>query len=94
MNRTLFRHAEDCTEAQRFWLRNLPNQNVSQHAKILKEKYNHIAYPDDLFYKTHKIAIKDFVEKLESTEDKHTVLFSLFEDESHKTGRRGVANLK
>ena len=58
------------------------------------EKYDHIAYPDDLFYKVHKISIKDFLEKLESAQDKQSVLLSLFDDESHKTGRRGVSDLK
>jgi len=43
----------------------MPGKNQSPSAELLKTKHNHIAYPDDLFYKTHKITIKDFVEKLE-----------------------------
>ena len=64
LNRTLYRSAEDCTDAQRFWLRNEPS--LSDSGKLMLEKYDHIAYPDDLFYKVHKISIKDFIEKLES----------------------------
>lgn len=60
----------------------------------MKEKYGHIAYPDDLFYKTHKISTKDFLEKLETSSDKKQALLQLFEDESHKTGRRGVSSVK
>ena len=83
LNRTLYRQAEDCTKAQRFWLRNQPGRDQSEQAKLLREKYNHIAYPDDLFYRTHKITIKDFVEKLEVSQDKDATLLKLFEDESH-----------
>lgn len=35
----------------------------------MREKYNYIAYPDDLFYKTHKISLANFIESLEKHED-------------------------
>ena len=69
MNRTLYRSAEDAKDTNNFWLRNEPS--MSDSGKFMLEKYNHIAYPDDLFYKVHKISIKDFLEKLESAQDKH-----------------------
>jgi hypothetical protein len=64
LNRTLYRSAEDSNDARVYWLRNEPS--LSESGKLILEKYGHIAYPDDLFYKVHKISVKDFIEKLES----------------------------
>lgn len=47
-----------------------------------------------MFYDTHKITIGNFLEKLEQSADPQSLIDKLFDDESHRTGRRGVKNLK
>lgn len=74
------------------WLRNMRQESDGQ--KELRTKYKHIAYPDQMFYDTHKITIGNFLEKLEQSENPQSLIDKLFDDESHRTGRRGVKNLK
>jgi hypothetical protein len=49
------------------WLRNMRQESDGQ--KELRTKYKHIAYPDQMFYDTHKITIGNFLEKLEQSEN-------------------------
>lgn len=93
LNRTIYRSPETCTPEQLFWLRNPPRKETELMTQ-LREKYGLIAYPDDLFYKTHKITHQDFFDKLEASDKPDAILEKLFDDESHKTGRRGVLSLK
>lgn len=51
-------------------------------------------YPDDLFYKTHRLTHQNFIEKLEQSSEPQAVIDALYDDESHGTGRRGVLSLK
>jgi hypothetical protein len=60
----------------------------------LRLKYGYIAYPDDLFYKTHKITVKDLLDKVDASSEPKELLNKLFDDASHSTGRRGVLNMK
>ncbi len=53
-----------------------------------------MTYPEDLFYKTHKISLANFTEKLEASTEPLALLDKLFEDPSHGTGRRGVLSVK
>jgi len=49
-------------------------------------------YPEDLFYRTHKISRKDLLSKLESSSDPSLVIEALYEDEATQ-GRRGTLAL-
>lgn len=91
MNRTLYR-GSDCTAEERFWLRNPKNESDLQHE--MRVKYNHITYHEDLFYKTHKISMQNFIEKLEESSEPQSLIDKLFLDPSHGTGRRGVLSVK
>lgn len=62
LNRTLYR-GKDCTDRERHWLRN-DSSDRSEHQNEMMEKYNYIAYPDDLFYKTHRISLENLLEEL------------------------------
>lgn len=53
-------------------------------------------YPEDVFYKTHKITRKDFLNKLDkasSNEEREKLILSLYDDDMTR-GRRGVLSLK
>lgn len=53
-----------------------------------------MTYPEDLFYKTHKISLANFTEKLDASTEPYTLIDKLYEDPSHGTGRRGVLDVK
>lgn len=52
-------------------------------------------YPEDLFYKTHKISRKDFIDQLKSatTDQQEQMIMKLYEDDSQQ-GRRGVLTVE
>jgi hypothetical protein len=60
----------------------------------MRIKYSHITYPEDLFYKTHKISLQNFHEKLEESSEPQKLIDALYLDPSHGTGRRGVLSVK
>jgi len=92
LNRTLYREKDVCTPEQLHWQRRVRKETALMTE--IRSRYGLIAYPDDLFYKTHKISHQDLLDKLESSEDAQAEIAKLFDDESHGTGRRGVLSLK
>ena len=51
------------------WLRN-KRVTESDTEKALREEFNlKIVYPEELFYRTHKISQKDLLEKLRGSND-------------------------
>lgn len=98
MNRTIYRSpAFEGANAAFLWhLRNKrPELNAEEAA--LKDEFNlKIVYPEEMFYKTHKVTQKDFLEKLrEASNDAELkdLINGLFEDDS-VCGRRGVKTLR
>jgi len=52
-------------------------------------------YPEDMFYKVHKISRADFLAKLEgaqSGEEREKIILGLYDDEAQQ-GRRGILSL-
>ena len=72
LNRKIYKENDDT------WLRNQKTKEnlsmLSPGEKELLAKFNKYGvkyvYPEDLFYKTHKISRQDFISKLESLEGK------------------------
>jgi len=94
LNRTLYRDADVCTPEQMYWLRNHPGKE-SELQKELREKYNiKKSYPEELFYKTHKKTMQNFVDELNKSEEPQKLIDALYDDESHGMGRRGVLTVK
>lgn len=88
LNRTIYYDEQE-------WLRN-QQRKLNEEEKALKNEFG-IArvYPADLFYQTHKITQKDFLETLRtsSADEVAKQIDKLFEDPV-VGGRRGVKSLK
>lgn len=77
-------------------LRNKRGELNPQERALRDEFGLRIVYPSELFYKTHKISQKDFLEKLrqaESSDQVAKLINGLYKDKS-VSGRRGVMSLK
>ena len=77
------------------WLRN-KKVFETEAEKALREEFNlKIVYPEEMFYRTHKISQQDLLDKLRQASDteREKILLELFSDKPI-SGRRGVATLK
>ena len=106
-NRTIYRQAymaEDAptAEIKRKFLHHLRNKTrvFNPTEQALKDEFNlKIVYPEQLFYDTHRISQKDFLDSLREakqsgdTDKVEQLIIKLFTDET-KCGRRGVKTLK
>ena len=101
LNRTIYRSSafEGADEAFLWHLRNKRPEPNAEELALHKEFNLKIVYPSELFYRTHKISQKDFLEKLrelrKSSKGEEAVqetIMDLFSDESI-SGRRGVKSL-
>ena len=76
------------------WLRN-KRLSETEAEKALRTDFGlTIVYPEEHFYRTHKISQKDLLEKLRaaSEQEREKILLELFSAESI-SGRRGVTSL-
>ena len=76
-------------------LRNKRREPNAEEMALRDEFGLKLVYPTELFYKTHKISQKDFLDKLRSASDaeKKALIMGLFEDET-LCGRRETKTLK
>ena len=77
------------------WLRN-KQVSETEAEKALREEFNLFrVYPEETFYRTHKISQKDLLDKLRasSAQEREEIILQLFED-APMSGRRGVSSLK
>lgn len=71
MNRTIYRSpAFEGANAAFLWHLRNKRPELNEEEAALKEEFNlKIVYPEELFYKTHKVTQKDFLEKLREASD-------------------------
>ena len=76
-------------------LRNKRGEPNAEEKALSDEFGLKMVYPDELFYKTHKISQKDFLDTLRQSSDTmaKSHILGLFEDET-LCGRRGTKPLK
>ena len=93
LNRTVYR--EDETQ----WRRNKDPRDTTglsaQEREVVEKLAKHglkFPYPEDVFYRTHKISRKDLVSKLESSADPSSVIDALYDDAATQ-GRPGTLAL-
>ena len=97
LNRTIYRSPlfEGADQAFLWHLRNKRREPNAEEMALRDEFGLKLVYPTELFYKTHKISQKDFLDKLRSASgaEKKALIMGLFEDET-LCGRRETKTLK
>ncbi len=94
LNRTIYRE-EEPESWQRVSKPELTFKETEIDRKLAEFGLSHV-YPEEVFYKTHKLSKADFLLKLEeaeSDEDRESLIDSLWDDDSQQ-GRKGVLSLQ
>lgn len=76
---------------ERHWLRNQVRVLNDEEKALRQYGLKHV-YPEELFYRTHKITQKDFLAKLQQSSEPDACIRALFDDDA-QSGRRGVLSM-